>query len=104
MMAEPKTTSDWVRALMQDGKPRTAAQISEVIDAPRSTVRTVLSAWVETGEAHICMCVGPSRTPVFRMGPGDGTPPPQLQAHDACESAMTVLATAIDTMVRRGAQ
>ncbi|MBB5501558.1 hypothetical protein [Paraburkholderia sp. MM5384-R2] len=101
-MREPGTLPDWIRALMKDGRARTAAQIAAVIDARPRSVRAVLSKWLESGEIHVCASVGTSHERLYRIGPGDGTLPPQLQAREASESAMTVLAVAIDAMVRGG--
>ncbi len=80
---------------MKGGLARTAAQIAEVLHARAQGVLVLLMKWVESGEAHVCARIGTSPARLFLIGPGDGTPLPQLQTRESSESAMTVVAFAI---------
>jgi hypothetical protein len=82
-MSEPKTTTDWVRALMKDGNPRSAAQVAETLGARPKFVRDVLSRWVDAGHAHVSGYVGANHAKVFRYGPGVNAPMPLLDTKKA---------------------
>ncbi|WP_233863023.1 hypothetical protein [Paraburkholderia adhaesiva] len=82
-MSETQTLTGRIRALMTDGKPRTAAEVAVLFNARVKLARDVLSHMVATGQAHVCGHVGANHARVFRFGPGENAPLPLLDSEKA---------------------